>query len=280
MSAASSVAAALVTLLRFWRESARAALAAALGPGHAWLRPAQLEAGGGGSVSGAGGAGSGSRPGTRSGPSPGSCAMVGKLLVVGLGNWGSIRSRHSVGAAVVRRLAESRGLQWRRAKDAQVASDGELVLVEPRLFMNVNGKCLTPSLLRDELGLPSLRDALPRLVLVQDDLERAVGKLSVKEGGSAGGHNGVRSVIAQAGGVDVFRRLRVGIGRPEGGAAYVAQYVLEDFSRDELSKLDLDAAARLLEGLVATPDQGAGAAAAAAAAAAASAAPGPTPRKR
>lgn len=261
MSAASSVAAALVTLLRFWRESARAALAAALGPGHAWLRPAQLEAGGGGA---SGLTSIGPAAGTSSGGARAMVGGAGKLLVVGLGNWGSIRSRHSVGAAVVRRLAESRGLQWRRAKDAQVASDGELVLVEPRLFMNVNGKALTPSLLRDELGLSSLRDALPRLVLVQDDLERAVGKLSLKASGSAGGHNGVRSVIAQAGGVDAFRRLRVGIGRPEGGAAYVAQYVLEDFSRDELSKLDLDGAARLLECLVAMPEAAATAAAAAA----------------
>mmetsp|Transcript_10485 Transcript_10485/g.33523 ORF Transcript_10485/g.33523 Transcript_10485/m.33523 type:complete len:211 (+) Transcript_10485:204-836(+) len=170
-----------------------------------------------------------------------------RLVVVGLGNWGSIATRHSVGAAVVRHLAARRGLVWHRDKLAQVASDGQVVLVEPRLFMNESGRCIRP-LLKSTGAKPA------NLLVVHDDLERALGKLSMKTGGSANGHNGLRSIISMIG--QDFDRLRVGIGRPA-DRNQVANYVLQEFSpseREALERASADAV-DMIERIVA--DQGA-----------------------
>jgi len=85
------------------------------------------------------------------------------------------------------------------------------------------------------IALKQLQLAPDAIVVVHDDLEREFGKVAVKEGGSAGGHNGVRSTIASLQ-TPAFRRLRIGIGRPAHGD--VAAYVLAPFSSDELHQLE------------------------------------------
>lgn len=85
------------------------------------------------------------------------------------------------------------------------------------------------------IALKQLQLAPDAIVVIHDDLEREFGKVAVKEGGSAGGHNGVRSTIASLQ-TPTFRRLRIGIGRPAHGD--VAAYVLAPFSSDELHHLE------------------------------------------
>lgn len=116
-----------------------------------------------------------------------------KLVVVGLGNYGSLASRHSVGMAAVRHIAAARGGSWKSARREWKANvcllpEVGLALVEPRLFMNDNGRSVARALKMLKLS-PS------ELVLLHDDLDAALGKVRIKEGGSASGHKGVQSTI-------------------------------------------------------------------------------------
>ncbi|NXT23795.1 PTH hydrolase, partial [Syrrhaptes paradoxus] len=134
--------------------------------------------------------------------------------VAGLGNYGLWGTRHSVGMAVLDRLARQLAVAegWRvdRRCCADVvlaAAHGlELVLLKPRRLMNLNGLSVASA-----AEMYSLRPE--DIYLVHDDLDKALGKVVIKLGGSARGHNGVRSCISALHSNEM-RRLRVGIGRP------------------------------------------------------------------
>nr|XP_028570392.1 probable peptidyl-tRNA hydrolase [Podarcis muralis] len=155
-----------------------------------------------------------------------------RVLVAGLGNHGLCGTRHSVGMAVLNHLATKLSVadQWRKDKrccaDVAFTSLGEveLVLMKPRSFMNINGRCVVSAAEMFNLGAEDI-------YLVHDDLDKSLGKVALKLGGSARGHNGVRSCINSLKS-DRMVRLRIGIGRPVGEAA-VEHYVLGRFTRAE-----------------------------------------------
>lgn len=157
-------------------------------------------------------------------------------LVAALGNGVFGRAtRHSIGLRLLEELADAHGATWtwRFALFAHVArvsldDDEEAVaLVWPALPYNVIGYCVAAA--AAELGLSAAA-----VTVVHDDLELAPGQIRFKDGGSAGGNNGLKSAIASLG-TDGFRRLRVGIGRPEArDSAAVAAYVLSAMPADEL----------------------------------------------
>jgi PTH1 family peptidyl-tRNA hydrolase len=169
-----------------------------------------------------------------------------KRIVVGLGNPGSRyeKSRHNMGWLVLDRLAERTGSVDRaRARDAAASVRGrlgdlEIVLVKPMTYMNLSGTAVRKVLARERAPLA---DAL----VVVDDMALPFGRLRMRERGSAGGHNGLRSIIGELGTED-FARLRVGIGAPRTGAV---EHVLGDFAHAEQRHLDvvLDAAADAVE---------------------------------
>jgi PTH1 family peptidyl-tRNA hydrolase len=152
-------------------------------------------------------------------------------VVVGLGNPGPEyrETRHNVGQRVVDALARSLHRPWRREGQAVVARAqwrGEpIYLVKPLSFMNVSGSALT-TVLRTLHADPA------DLILVYDDLDLPLGAVRVRMKGSAGGHNGVRSVIEALGTSDI-RRVKVGIGRPD-TKADVPDHVLSTFEPEEL----------------------------------------------
>ncbi|XP_073696989.1 peptidyl-tRNA hydrolase [Garra rufa] len=160
-----------------------------------------------------------------------------RKMVVGLGNPGMNGSRHSVGMAVLTTLAERLGApdSWR--SDRQVSGevlvtqleDIKLVLLRPKLFMNVNGvsvaKAASKYLISPE-----------HILLIHDELDKPLGKFGIKHGGSARGHNGVRSCVDCLQ-TDVMPRLRIGIGRPSGKTP-VDRYVLGRFSQEEQKVVD------------------------------------------
>ncbi|KAI7812463.1 putative peptidyl-tRNA hydrolase [Triplophysa rosa] len=167
-------------------------------------------------------------------------AIVGnkrRKMVVGLGNPGMNGSRHSVGMAVLTRIAEHLGTpdSWR--SDRQVSGevivtehqDVQLVLLRPKLLMNVNGvsvaKAASKFLIQPE-----------HILLIHDELDKPLGKFGIKQGGSARGHNGVRSCVDCLH-TDVMPRLRIGIGRPSGQTS-VDRHVLGRFSQEEQKVLD------------------------------------------
>jgi PTH1 family peptidyl-tRNA hydrolase len=166
--------------------------------------------------------------------------------VVGLGNPGPEYrdTRHNVGQRVLDHLATTLKKSWRRdgpAMIARAAWRGEpLHLIKPISFMNVTGPVVAQSLRR--VGA----DALD-LILVYDDIDLPLGTVRVRMKGSAGGHNGVRSVI-EALGTDDIRRVKIGIGRPE-HRHDVADHVLsvfDDAEAEEVERVVADAAEKIL----------------------------------
>lgn len=142
-----------------------------------------------------------------------------------------MHNRHNVGFHVVELLGRRHSLAFehRKAKALIAAGrvgDADVTLAKPQTFMNLAGTSVAP-LLR------SLRLTAADLLVVYDDLDLPVGALRLRPGGSAGGHHGMESIIAQTGGRD-FARLRIGIGRPgDRSPDEVADYVLSNFSTSE-----------------------------------------------
>lgn len=145
--------------------------------------------------------------------------------IIGLGNPGPqfFNTRHNVGFMVLDALADKYRASWRTADNLEVTSvtiaDRQLLLIKPQTFMNNSGRVI-PFLTKKGIKPEEI-------LVVHDELELPVGKVSVKLSGSARGHNGLRSLIEACG--DAFKRIRVGIGRPE-DRAQVPDYVLERFS--------------------------------------------------
>jgi PTH1 family peptidyl-tRNA hydrolase len=157
-------------------------------------------------------------------------------LVVGLGNPGATyaATRHNIGFRVLDRLAAEFGIAVTREKFTAVFGRGriegvDVVLAKPLAFMNRSGP---PVRSLTEFFRISSQD----LLVVHDDIDLDYGRLKIKEKGGHGGHNGIRSLIDAFGGGD-FVRLRVGIGRSETGKQPVADYVLDQFTREEAAEL-------------------------------------------
>jgi PTH1 family peptidyl-tRNA hydrolase len=167
-------------------------------------------------------------------------------LVIGLGNPGGqyAHTRHNIGWMVLDRLADragrsGRGRQRDAAESIQVRHKGlDLVLAKPLTYMNDSGIAVRKLLARERVPLLDL-------LVVADDFALPFGKLRFREGGSHGGHNGLRSIIEELG-TEKISRLRVGIGEPGRGAV---DHVLSRFSADEQAHLPilLDAATDAVE---------------------------------
>lgn len=157
------------------------------------------------------------------------------FLFVGLGNPGLryALTRHNMGYLVVEALAEKLGLQLEedRRFDARAAKgivEGvKIHLVLPLTYMNLSGNAVLryASFFKISIG---------RLVVVTDDVALPFGQLRLRTKGSAGGHNGLKS-IQNCLGSSEYKRLRLGIGHP--GEKGLVNYVLERFSDDELREL-------------------------------------------
>ncbi len=157
-------------------------------------------------------------------------------LIVGLGNPGEeyARTRHNIGFQCVNLVARRHGLDFdgKRAKarvaEGQIAGQ-RVVLAKPFTYMNLVGQSI--------VGLCQWYKIQPaqQLLLIYDDLDLPFGVLRLRERGSAGTHNGMKSVIGQLGS-QVFPRIRFGVGQgPPGRDA--ARYVLGRFTRDEETQL-------------------------------------------
>ena len=161
------------------------------------------------------------------------------LIVVGLGNPGReyARTRHNVGFDVLDVLSEKTGIQLTKSAMHGLIGEGfvrgeKLVLVKPQTYMNLSGQCVT------EL-VSWYKQPMDRLLVVYDDIDLPLGKLRLRASGSAGTHNGMRSIIGLLGAQD-FPRLRVGVGgRPEGWE--LADWVLSHYQTAEERQTQFDA---------------------------------------
>lgn len=176
-------------------------------------------------------------------------------LIVGLGNPGEkyIHTKHNIGFDVLDKLAEQLNIDFRRDKTfisdlASTFVNGEkIILVKPVTFMNDSGKAVKPILAYNGLDISDL-------TVVYDDLDMTVGKLRLRQKGSAGGHNGIKS-ISQHLNSQQFNRIKVGIGRPKNGMSVVS-HVLGRFDKadKEIAELGIMRATDALQDFIQTND--------------------------
>ncbi|MDO5470771.1 MAG: aminoacyl-tRNA hydrolase [Akkermansia sp.] len=163
--------------------------------------------------------------------------MLPVKIIVGLGNPGReyAETRHNVGFMVLDLLARHFGSEWKldKARKAELAAGPGVLLVKPQTYMNASGESVGP-LMRYYKWEPE------QVIVVYDDISFPVGAMRLRAGGSAGGHNGMKSLIAHLG-TEKFPRLRVGISAP--GSKQMVSHVLGKFAPDEKPLLQ-DALAR------------------------------------
>jgi PTH1 family peptidyl-tRNA hydrolase len=158
-------------------------------------------------------------------------------LIVGLGNPGQryADNRHNVGFQVVDRLAAASQLTFDERRNRTHLARGELeevkvAIAKPQTYMNLSGRAV---------GAIARFYKVPpeRILIIHDDLDLPLRVLRLREGGGAGGHRGIASIIDHLKTRD-FPRLRIGIGRPPGRMAAEA-YVLQDFDADQSLAIEL-----------------------------------------
>jgi len=157
------------------------------------------------------------------------------FLIVGLGNPGIAyqATRHNVGFCTIDVLSDKLQIPLNRRMHKGLVGEGfvngkKVMLVKPQTFMNLSGECV------QEL-VAYYKVPLDELVVIYDDIDLAVGALRLRAAGSAGTHNGMRSVIACLG-EDAFKRIRIGVGKQRDGRA-LADYVLSKPAQDEQEEL-------------------------------------------
>lgn len=159
-------------------------------------------------------------------------------MIVGLGNIGPQykQTRHNTGFMVVEQFAQKAGLQFTSRKmEAKLATgqvNGEKVmLVEPTTFMNESGRAVGALMHFYKLDIDDL-------IVVHDDMDMPLGKIRIRPKGSAGGHNGIKSIIAALGTTE-FNRIKVGIQHPQKSA--VVNYVLGKFTEEQRAMFNVAA---------------------------------------
>ncbi|XP_041368889.1 uncharacterized protein LOC121383138 [Gigantopelta aegis] len=166
------------------------------------------------------------------------------FLIVGLGNCDQRETRHSIGMYILDRISSHFKLRWDRddfrksggfVAQTSLTSGVDLVLLKPRVPMNINGTSVAKAARHYQI----LSD---NIYLIHDDLDIPIGKFQLKESGSAGGHNGIKSVMHSMR-TNNLKRLRIGIDRPS-SQDDVIEYVLTRFTYDqELALLPVIASA-------------------------------------
>lgn len=160
------------------------------------------------------------------------------IWIAGLGNPGGKYedTRHNVGFMAVDRMAEQWGIRWTSnarcrayVGEGKTPSGESVVLLKPQTFMNLSGESIRAYM--NYFKLP-----LEDFIVIYDDMDTEVGQLRLRYKGSAGGHNGIKSIIQHTG-TQEFKRVRIGISRPPEGMD-VVNYVLADFTKAELQKID------------------------------------------
>ena len=157
-------------------------------------------------------------------------------IIVGLGNPTKEydNTRHNIGFAAIDMLADKYGINVTEVKHKALLGKGvingnKVILVKPMTYMNLSGEVV-----RSVVDYYKVDEA-EELIVIYDDISLDVGQLRVRKKGSAGGHNGIKNIIAHLG-HDVFQRIKIGVGEKPKGYD-LADYVLGHFSKEDLTTL-------------------------------------------
>jgi len=153
-------------------------------------------------------------------------------LIVGLGNPGNkyADTRHNVGFMVIDYLSHVLGIKVETLKFKSIIGEGlvgteKVILAKPQTYMNLSGEAVFDIFQWYKMDVEDI-------LVVYDDMDLPLGRLRLRMKGSAGGHNGMKSIIYLLGS-DAFPRLRIGIGRPTNLRMETVDYVLGKFSKEE-----------------------------------------------
>lgn len=152
-------------------------------------------------------------------------------IIVGLGNPGKQyeHTRHNIGFITVDHLADEHHIKVNKIKHKALVGEGiikgkKVLLVKPQTFMNLSGQSV-----REIISY--YKADLDKLIVIYDDVDIETGKIRIRKKGSAGTHNGMRSIIYDIQS-DLFPRIRIGVGRDE--RIELGSYVLSKFRKDEI----------------------------------------------
>lgn len=158
-------------------------------------------------------------------------------VIVGLGNPGKQynKTRHNVGFDVIDMLAKEYGISVTKIKHKALIGEGRIgtekvLLVKPQTYMNLSGETLIDIYNYYKVDLENI-------VVIYDDIDLDVGKLRIRKKGSAGTHNGMRSIVKCLGSTE-FPRVRVGVSKPMPGQN-LADFVLSRFRKEEADDLSM-----------------------------------------
>ena len=156
-------------------------------------------------------------------------------LIIGLGNPGKEyeNTRHNTGFMVLDRLSEKLNIEMTQNKFKGLYGKSkykgeDVILLKPQTYMNLSGESV-----RQVMDFFKINQE--DILVIYDDLDMPVGKLRLRQSGSAGGHNGIKSIIAETG-TQEFDRIKIGIGRPQKGMT-VVNHVLGKFSEDDYAMI-------------------------------------------
>lgn len=155
------------------------------------------------------------------------------FLIVGLGNPGKeyAGTRHNIGFEAVDYIADKYNIELNRIKFKGIFGEGmingkKVILLKPTTYMNLSGDSI-----REVVNFYKISNE--DIIVIYDDISLEVGRLRIREKGSHGGHNGIKSIIANLSS-DVFPRVKIGVGGPKGD---LVSHVLGKFSNSEIEVL-------------------------------------------
>ena len=180
-------------------------------------------------------------------------------VIAGLGNPGAqyANTPHSIGFEVADAIAREMGAEWRASASFKdelatgVFAGQKVLLLKPMTYMNLSGDSVAP--------VVRYHNATPAdLLVISDDIDLPVGRLRIRVGGSAGGHNGLKSIIERVG-TPAFTRLRVGVGRDAHDRSEVIGHVLGKFDPASRALMDqvVPAAVKAAAAIISTTPQAA-----------------------
>ena len=180
-------------------------------------------------------------------------------VIAGLGNPGAqyANTPHSIGFEVADAIAREMGAEWRASASFKgelatgVFAGQKVLLLKPMTYMNLSGDSVAP-VVRYHNATPAY------LLVISDDIDLPVGRLRIRGGGSAGGHNGLKSIIERVG-TPAFTRLRVGVGRDAHDRSEVIGHVLGKFDPTSRALMDqvVPAAVKAAAAIISTTPQAA-----------------------
>lgn len=155
-------------------------------------------------------------------------------IIVGLGNPGKQyeHTRHNVGFLTIDDLADKHNIKVNKIKHKALVGEGfigreKVLLVKPQTFMNLSGRSVREI-------IEYYKVDTDKLIVIYDDVDIEVGKVRIRKKGSAGTHNGMRSILYDIQ-TDLFPRVRIGIGRDE--RIELGSYVLSKFKKEEIEAI-------------------------------------------